>query len=85
MSRSTTFKQLADKHVQGRRSMAKVKFECDLDAGETLIISASLEEGVFMYYPDEDTKEEPEGEDSEPIGEFKGLSPVFRKIKRSTH
>ena len=65
--------------------MAKVKFECDLDAGETLIISASLEEGVFMYYPDEDTNEETEGEDSEPISDFKGLRPVFRRVKESTH
>ena len=85
MSTITTFKQLADKHVQGRRPMAKVKFECDLDAGETLIISASLEEGVSMYYPDEDTKEEPEGEDSEPIGEFKGLGTILRKVKGPVH
>ena len=34
--------------------MGKIKFEAELEAGETLIISATLEEGAFMSYPQED-------------------------------
>lgn len=47
------------------RYMGKIKFEAELEVGETLIISATLEEGVFMSYPQEDDdyhddEEEPE-------------------------
>lgn len=52
--------------------MGKVKFEAELEAGETLVITATLEEGVFMHYPKEDDDyfeddEEPERDNVFPL------------------
>lgn len=52
--------------------MGKVKFEAELEVGETLIISATLEEGVFVSYPQEDDdyhddEEEPERDNVIPL------------------
>ena len=45
--------------------MGKIKFEAELEAGETLIISATLEEGVFMSYPQEDDDYQEDDEEPE--------------------
>tara|TARA_R100000353_G_scaffold170488_1_gene134199 strand:+ start:1017 stop:1190 length:174 start_codon:yes stop_codon:yes gene_type:complete len=53
--------------------MGKVKFEAELEAGETLVITATLEEGVFMHYPQEDDdyfeddEDEPERDNVVPL------------------
>ena len=53
--------------------MGKVKFEAELETGETLVITATLEEGVFMHYPQEDDdyfeddEEEPERDNVVPL------------------
>ena len=55
------------------RFMGKVKFEAELEIGETLVITATLEEGVFMHYPQEDDdyfeddEEEPERDNVVPL------------------
>ena len=55
------------------RCMGKVKFEAELETGETLVITATLEEGVFMHYPQEDDdyfeedEEEPERDNVVPL------------------
>lgn len=55
------------------RFMGKVKFEAELEIGETLVITATLEEGVFMHYPQEDDdyfeddEDEPERDNVVPL------------------
>ena len=57
--------------IEGR-FMGKIKFEAELEVGETLVITATLEEGVFMHYPKEDDDyfeddEEPERDNVVPL------------------
>ena len=66
--------------------MGKIKFEAELEVGETLVISATLEEGVFMHYPKEEDYFDDDEEEPEPTSRADNLLNVvplseFPKIR----
>ena len=50
--------------------MAKIKFEVEIEAGETLVISATLEDGVFIRRNGDD-------DDDPPTPDLKKIVPLI--------
>ena len=51
-------------------SVAKIKFEVEIEAGETLVISATLEDGVFIRRNGDD-------DDDPPTPDLKKIVPLI--------